>query len=149
MAELGSELDLAQKTVRPQCLRERGLQDLDRYQAIVLQVAGAVDDGHPAFAYLLLDGVTTAQGGGEAVPLGYVHALQSVDPVRERQRRQVTPLARRVALGGYRGPPEDSHVRCFPSSRTALALAPRRRRHGGARANRGARPIRRDRGVDP
>ena len=73
MAELGGELDLAQKAVRPQCLPERGLQHLDRYQAIVLQVTGAVDGCHPAFAYLLFNRVATAQGGGEAVPLVYVH----------------------------------------------------------------------------
>src|SRR2546430_2017899 len=57
--------------------------------------------------------------------------------MRESQRRQVTPLARRLALGGYRGPPEDRPGRCFPSSRTALA--PRRRGQSGTRLVHGRR----------
>ena len=46
---------------------EVGPQDLDRHLAVVLEVLGQVDSGHPAATKLLLDSVPVCEGCFEAL----------------------------------------------------------------------------------
>ena len=61
MLEPGREPDLALEPLRAERRRELGMQDLERDQAVVLEVAREVDGGHPAAAELALEGVTVAK----------------------------------------------------------------------------------------
>ena len=60
--ELGGGLDLAQEPVGAEGGRQLGPQDLERDLAVVLEVAGEVDGGHPALPELALDGVAVGEG---------------------------------------------------------------------------------------
>jgi len=55
VVEAGRDLDLAQKALGTECCGKLGLEHLDGYFAMVLQVLGEVDRRHPAVAELALD----------------------------------------------------------------------------------------------
>jgi hypothetical protein len=55
VVEPRGNLDLAQKTVGAERGGQLGVEDLERNLAIVLQIVGEVNRGHPASAELTLD----------------------------------------------------------------------------------------------
>ena len=63
MLQLGGDFDLTEEAVRPERRGEVRLQDLDRHLAVVLQVLGEIDRGHPAGTELALDCVSVGEGG--------------------------------------------------------------------------------------
>jgi len=63
MGELRRDLDLAQEPVRTHRGGQFGAQDLERDVAVVSEIFGEVDRGHPALAQLALDGVAVGKGG--------------------------------------------------------------------------------------
>jgi hypothetical protein len=65
MLKLRGEFDLEQKSLRADRGRELRMQHLERYQAIVLQVACKVDPGHATSAELALDLIAITQRFGE------------------------------------------------------------------------------------
>jgi len=67
MLEVGGDLDLAEKPLLAERGGQFGAQDFYRDLAVVLQVLGKVDGGHPAGTELALDGVAVGKGGLEAV----------------------------------------------------------------------------------
>ena len=66
MLERRGGLDLLDEPLGAEHGGELGLQDLDRDLAVVLEVLGQVDRGHPALAELALDPVAVGEGRGEA-----------------------------------------------------------------------------------
>ncbi len=67
VAELGGDLDFAQEPLGAQDGREIGAQDLDRDLAMMLEVVGQVDRGHPSAANFLEDGIAGRQARCAAV----------------------------------------------------------------------------------
>ena len=67
MLELRGGGDLLHEAVGAQDGGQLGLEDLDGHLAVVLEVLGQVDRGHPALAQLPLDAVAVRQGGGQAI----------------------------------------------------------------------------------
>src|SRR5204863_7358702 len=68
--ELRGDLDLAQKALGAECVGKFRLQDLERDGAVVPQVLGEVDGGHPAVAELALEAVAVGESraeGGQSV----------------------------------------------------------------------------------
>ena len=63
MGELRGDLNLVQEPLGPERGRKLGFQNLDRDPAVVLQVLGEVDRGHPAAAEFTLDRVAPGEGG--------------------------------------------------------------------------------------
>jgi hypothetical protein len=73
--ERGRRLDLGQEALAPDHRGELRLEDLERDLALVLEVLGEVDGGHPTLAEPLLDAVAAVQGRREAFGLrGVGHA---------------------------------------------------------------------------
>jgi hypothetical protein len=66
VSEVRRRLDLGQKPNCSHDCRQLGVQDLQRDLALVLQVIGQVDRGHPACTELALDAVPTFEGRVEA-----------------------------------------------------------------------------------
>ncbi len=66
MTQLGRELDLAQKALGTERLREVGFEHLDRNVSVVLEIARKLHGGHAAGPELALDAVATAKGGGQS-----------------------------------------------------------------------------------
>ena len=67
MREPCRDLDLADKPLGAERRGEFRPQDFHRHLAMVLQILGKVDRGHPARADLFLDGVAVGEGGFETV----------------------------------------------------------------------------------
>ena len=67
MVQLGGDLDLAKKPIRPEDRRQLGPQHLDRHRAVVFQVVRYIDRRHAAASELPLDGVAAGKGGVEAL----------------------------------------------------------------------------------
>ena len=65
MAESRGDADLIQEPVGAEDGGEFGAQHLERHVAVVLEVAGEVDGGHPAGAEFALDAVAIGERGGE------------------------------------------------------------------------------------
>ena len=63
MLQVGRDLDLGQEAFGSDHRSQLRLQDLESHLAIVLDVVGEIDRGHPAFAELTLDGVAAFEGG--------------------------------------------------------------------------------------
>ena len=61
--QVGSRLDLCQEAFGSDYSSSFRLQDLQRHFALVLQVVGQVDCGHPTLTQLSLDGVPMLEGG--------------------------------------------------------------------------------------
>ena len=59
--EAGRELDLVLEPLGAERRRDVGVEDLERYEAVVLEIAGQVDRSHPAAAELPIEGVTVAK----------------------------------------------------------------------------------------
>jgi hypothetical protein len=57
MLESSGDLDLAEKSFGAQRRPELGMKDLDGNEAVVLEVAGEIDRGHPASPELALEAV--------------------------------------------------------------------------------------------
>ena len=82
MLQVRRRLDLGQEPLGSHDCCDFGLQDLQRNLALVLDIGGQVDRGHPALAYLTLDRVAAVEG-----------CVQSVDEIGHRGvvGRQGTP----------------------------------------------------------
>ncbi len=65
VGETGGHLDFAEEPVGPQGNAELGPQHLHGHQPVVTQVAGEVDDGHPATTNFAVDCVAVGQRGLE------------------------------------------------------------------------------------
>jgi len=61
MLQPGGEFDLSQEAFGPERGRELGVEDLERDRAVVLQVLGEEDRGHPPAPELALEGVASPQ----------------------------------------------------------------------------------------
>jgi len=66
VVEAGSEPDLPEKSPPPQRFGELGMEHLERDVAVVLDVVGEVDRGHPSRPELALDTITVGEGRSEA-----------------------------------------------------------------------------------
>jgi hypothetical protein len=62
MGELRGDLDLAQKSLRSDGVRQLGLEKLDRDLPSMSDVIGEIDGCHPAAADLALDSIAPGQG---------------------------------------------------------------------------------------
>ena len=71
MVEPRGRADLAQEAIGTQRMRQLGAEHLERHFAIVLQVAGEIDGGHPADAELALDRVAARQSRRETGGVGH------------------------------------------------------------------------------
>ena len=71
------EVDLADESFGAKGLSQFGVEDLERHQPVVLEVAGEVDRGHPAPAQLTLEHICAAQGRLERRP-GVWHSFRMV-----------------------------------------------------------------------
>ena len=67
MLQLRRNRDLSQETFRPKGYGEFGSQHFHRHLAVVFQILGEIDRGHPSSADLLLDGIALGEGGLETV----------------------------------------------------------------------------------
>jgi hypothetical protein len=65
--EAGRQLDLVLEAPRAERRRELGMEDLERYEPVVLEIAGEVDRGHAAPPELLLEQVSVGQSGFEMI----------------------------------------------------------------------------------
>ena len=63
MAETGRDPDLAEKSLGTEHRAELGIEHLDGHLAMVPQVVGQVDGGHPASPELTVEGVAVGQPG--------------------------------------------------------------------------------------
>ena len=66
MVEPCRDLDLAQEALVAERRGKLGLQDLEGDGAVVLEVLGQIDRGHPAAAEFALDRVAAGEGGLQA-----------------------------------------------------------------------------------
>jgi hypothetical protein len=62
MRELRGGLDLEQEAVEAEAGGEFGAKNLQRNSAVVLEIEGKIDGGHPALPELALDGVAVDEG---------------------------------------------------------------------------------------
>ena len=62
MPEARRRLDFSEKPLSADDNRQLGLQDLEGDVAVVLQVLGQINRGHPALTQLTLDGVAALEG---------------------------------------------------------------------------------------
>ncbi len=69
VCEAGRDFDLLEKPFRAECRGQLGLQDLDGDFAMMLEVLGEVDRGHPATPQLALEGVALGEGCAERLDL--------------------------------------------------------------------------------
>ena len=90
--QVGRGLDLGEEPLRADDGGELRAKDLDRHLAIVLEVVGQVDGGHPPLPQLPLEPVAVGEGGLEALRNG-----------RHRVRRHRTRTA--CAHSGFAGLP--------------------------------------------
>ena len=67
MLEPGGDFDLAGEAVRSHGHGDLGAQNLERDLAVVLDVLGEIDRGHPALPELALDGVAVGEGLAKGV----------------------------------------------------------------------------------
>ena len=65
MIELGGDADLAGEPVGPEHRSQLGPEHLDRDLAVMPQIVGEIDRGHPAVAQLALDPVAARERGRE------------------------------------------------------------------------------------
>ena len=90
MVQPGHDPDLAQEALGAEHLGESRLQDLERDDAVVPQVAGEIDHGHAAVADLTIDGVPARERGPEAVDQ-IQHVYFPVSPRAKRRAHQSIP----------------------------------------------------------
>jgi len=62
----GSEVDFTEEPLGPEHGPPLGAEQLERHRAVVLEVPGQVDGGHPTAPELLLERVPMAQAGLES-----------------------------------------------------------------------------------
>ncbi len=67
MLQIGGGLDLDQEALGADHRRELGAEDLDRHLAVVSDILGEVDRGHPAGTEFALDAVAVGQACPERV----------------------------------------------------------------------------------
>ena len=65
VVEPGREADFPEEPLWAERSAELGMKHLERHRAVVLQVAGEENGGHPAASELTLDGVAAGDGGVE------------------------------------------------------------------------------------
>ena len=103
MAEPGGDLDLAQEALGAERGRQLGVEDLERDLAVVPEVLGEVDRGHPAAAELALERIA----GRPARPSVWL------DDRDGRGRARRLQEAVRLLVGGEQG--FDLAPECRPS----------------------------------
>src|SRR4029077_9707065 len=106
MVHLRDDVDLAREAVDAHRRAQLGAQHLERDLAVVLDVAGQIDDGHAALTDLALDLVPAAQRGGEFFIGRHAGKLRVRSPARERGGRGPEAEARK---------PDESGVPCSGS----------------------------------
>ena len=75
--ELGGDADFAEETVGTDGGRQLRLEDLDGHHALVLRVAGKVDEGHPALTQQALHVIMAGKGFPQSFQLiGHGHSGQ-------------------------------------------------------------------------
>ncbi len=62
MLQTGCDGNFPEKALRAECDPELMAQELESDQAIMLQIAGEVNDGHPTAAQLALQAIAVAEG---------------------------------------------------------------------------------------
>ena len=67
VTEPGRELDLTQKSLDTHGHRQLGAEQLEGDRAVMLDIVGQVDGGHPALAQLALDDVAIVERPVEAI----------------------------------------------------------------------------------
>jgi hypothetical protein len=90
VAESGGEPDLLKKPLGADEIAELGPEDLDGDPAIVLEILGEVDRGHPALPELALDPIAASQRGDE--PAGRGIHRQNMQPNRDWGQSAVIPI---------------------------------------------------------
>src|SRR5438132_12985062 len=88
MVEPGADMDLLEKSLGAEHRGEIRAQHLEGHVAIVLQVPGEIDRGHPAGAELALDRITARESRGETGCVGHRLAVDSAKMWRSCLRRQ-------------------------------------------------------------
>ena len=91
MVQACGELDLPEKALAAERLREVGPQHLDRDVAAVLQVVGEVDRRHAALAELAVEAIVRGQGFGECSGGGHRGIVRPAGAGRQRGRCGVQP----------------------------------------------------------
>ncbi len=99
MLELGGDADLAQEALGPDGGRQLRLEHLDGHHALVLGVAGEIDEGHPALTQQALNVVMAGEGFPQSFQLiGHGQLRSERGPygldgriLGERARRRETP----------------------------------------------------------
>ena len=110
MLQLRSGLYLRKKTLGPECSSEIGVQDFDRYVAIVAEVVCEVDCCHAAGADLAIKPVFGVERGGKtaedvshrtlfARELAY-QLIQEIEPLIERFDSQLFVASVSVVFAG-------------------------------------------------
>jgi hypothetical protein len=75
--QLRREADLGEEALAADHGTELGMQHLDGDLALVLEVLGEVDGGHPALAELALEPVAVGEAGAQAFGDGRRHRVAS------------------------------------------------------------------------
>lgn len=92
--QLRGELNLLQKSLRAECLRQLGFEDLERHLTIVLEIVSEVDGRHTAVTERPLKPIAIGESGGDQLELcgGFAHG----DALLERRdgRREWRIFAR-------------------------------------------------------
>ncbi len=71
MLQAGSQHDLALKPLGAEHRRDLRMEQLERYRAVVLEIVGEIDRGHPAAAQLPVEAIVVGEGGTQAgIPVG-------------------------------------------------------------------------------
>ncbi len=101
VGQLGSDVDLAEKPLRPQGGGEFRPEDFYGYLPMVLEVIRPVDRRHPSTADLALDRVPVSQGRFQAVE-EIAHATSSEDADRQYYGRFLSAARRPRSVAGQR-----------------------------------------------
>ena len=90
MLQVRRRLDLGEEALGAQRGRELGVQHLDRHLAVVPDVVGEIDGGHPTRAEFALDAVAVGECGDEAIWCGahcFIRARKSANQLSTWTRR--------------------------------------------------------------
>ncbi len=105
MLQIRGRLDLGQEPLGSHDCSELGLQDLQGDFALMLQVVGQVDGGHPTLTQLTLDGVAAFESGvqaGDSIGHGGQDASQVCGAASARgPKAQVASQRMPARLPGY------------------------------------------------
>ena len=109
--QVGGRLDLGQEALGPHHGSQLGFQDLERDLALMAEVLGQVDSGHPALADFALDAVSALKG-----------SVQAGDGVGHPGKILCVTGLRPDAPGGRRDPRANCAKNCADAHRRWPAL---------------------------